>query len=218
MRVGTEAGKWARSVTRWLPTGMCQQFTRSAFGVGAYYGTAAIAWRNARYKHPTRNASSIPANVPVYWTGGSRGHGHAAVSIGGGLCKSTDWPSAGRVGVARIADIERVWGHRLVGWAEDINRVRVYAPRPKTADGPKRIRLSALRPGKQNPDVRDLQRALRAQPDLANLNPAGITGYYGDETRAMVRAFQRAQGWTGEDANGIVGPMSCKLLGLKVIR
>jgi len=218
MRIGAAATKWARGVGSWRPTGMCQQFTRSAFGVGAYYGTASKAWANAKHKHPTRNTSSIPAGVPVFWTGGSRGFGHAAVSIGGGLCRSTDWPRAGSVGTARISDIERVWGHRLVGWTEDINRVRVYAPKPKAAEGSKNVRLSNLRKGEKNADVADLQRHLRRQEGLPKLNPAGVTGFYGDETVAMVRAFQRSQGWKGADADGKMGPHTARLLGLRVVR
>ena len=42
--------------------------------------------------------------------------------------------------------------------------------------------------------------------------PAGATGYYGDQTRAAVSQFQRHQGWTGSDADGIVGAQSLAII------
>ncbi|MEU5425126.1 peptidoglycan-binding protein [Streptomyces olivoreticuli] len=40
----------------------------------------------------------------------------------------------------------------------------------------------------------------------------GPSDYYGDTTRAGVRAFQRDQGWSGSDADGNVGPVTWKRL------
>jgi hypothetical protein len=216
VRTGPEVGAWARNVHSWHPIGMCQQFTRSAFGVPAYYGSAALAWRMAAHRHPGR-PSAAPANVPGFFTGGSRGFGHAVVMLGRGLCRSTDWPHAYSVSTARVIDIERVWGLHYVGWTEDINRVQVYIPRLDNADGALRVHLRNLQPGLHNNDVRDLQKALRRRPELVRFNPGGVTGFFGDETRAMVRAFQRQQGWTGSDADGLVGPHTARLLGLKVV-
>jgi hypothetical protein len=212
VRTGAEAGAWAKAHTQWHPNGMCAQFTRSCFGVGALYGSARLQWLNAQHKHRTSDPLSIPAHVPVYWSGGSRGYGHVAFSVGGGLCRSTDWTSGGHVSVARISSIHAAWGHTLVGWAEDINRVRIWTP-PKPGTS---VHVGNLRPGKHNTDVADLQRALRSH-GYAKLNPAGVTGYFGDETRTMVRAFQRGHGWTGADADGIPGPETCRKLGLRVI-
>ena len=42
----------------------------------------------------------------------------------------------------------------------------------------------------------------------------GATGYYGDQTRAAVAAFQRKQGWTGPAADGLPGPQTFAKLGL----
>jgi hypothetical protein len=217
LRTGMVARAWAKLHTSWSPSGMCAQFVRSCFGVGAYYGSARLQWLNARYKHRTSDPNNIPPAVPIYWSGGSKGFGHVAFSVGGGLCRSTDWPSRGRVGIARVSDIHRLWGHTLVGWTEDINRVRVYAPpvASSAAAGERAVRLASLRPKRRNADVKDLQNALRRH-GLGHLNPSGVTGYYGKETRAMVRAFQKEQGWSGSDADGIVGPTTARLLGLTV--
>ncbi|WP_052848182.1 peptidoglycan DD-metalloendopeptidase family protein [Streptomyces avicenniae] len=44
--------------------------------------------------------------------------------------------------------------------------------------------------------------------------PSGATGFYGDETKAACRAFQRDQGWSGGDADGLPGPETMRRLGL----
>jgi peptidoglycan hydrolase-like protein with peptidoglycan-binding domain len=56
-----------------------------------------------------------------------------------------------------------------------------------------------------------LQRALIAQGFAI---PSGPTGWYGPETTKAVRAFQRAQGWTGSAADGIAGPVTLRRLGV----
>jgi len=132
VRTGAAAVRWCLSKTSWWPSGMCQQFTRTTFNVGSGAPSAAAAWHQANKRHPTNSTTGIPAAVPVFWLGGSRGFGHAAVSLGNGLCRSTDWPSAGRVGTARISDINRAWGQDFQGWTEDINEVTVWEkPKPK---------------------------------------------------------------------------------------
>jgi hypothetical protein len=130
-RMGKAAVQWALDHTSWTPSGMCQQFTRMSFGVGSGFPTAAAAWNGARKKHPTNDPMSVPPGVPVYYRGGSRGYGHACVSLGRGLVRSTDWPSRYRVGTARITDLERSWGQTFVGWTEDINGVTVYVDKRK---------------------------------------------------------------------------------------
>lgn len=126
-RTGADAVAWAKRQNSWHPTGMCLVFSRSAFEVSAYYGSAALAWRQAEHKHVV-NPGRCPAGVPVFWLGGSHGYGHIAVSIGGGLVRSTDWPRGGQVGTAAISTISRTWGQQFMGWTEDLNRVRIYTP------------------------------------------------------------------------------------------
>ena len=45
--------------------------------------------------------------------------------------------------------------------------------------------------------------------------PSGPTGMYGPETTRAVKAFQRAQGWRGGQADGIAGPETLRRLGVK---
>ncbi len=59
--------------------------------------------------------------------------------------------------------------------------------------------------------TRRLQRALIG---AGHAIPAGATGTYGDQTTAAVAAFQRAQGWSGSQADGIAGPETLRRLGV----
>ena len=111
--------------------GYCLKFTRTAFGVGPLRLDAASAWAEADLRHNISSGVDVPRGAPVFWLGGSRGHGHVAVSAGAGLCWSTDWGGAGRVNLAQIDAITSQWNLDLVGWTEDINEVRVW--QPKTA-------------------------------------------------------------------------------------
>ena len=137
VRMGKAAMDWARSQKRKSPSGMCQQFTRMAFNVGSGFPSASAAWNGSKKRHPTNNPMDVPPGVPVYFLGGSKGYGHAAVSLGNGLVRSTDWPSRYNVGTARISDIQRSWGQQFVGWTEDINGVTVWKkPEPKAPKTP----------------------------------------------------------------------------------
>jgi hypothetical protein len=119
----SSALSWAIA-QRCFPTGMCLKFVRTCYNVEPKYATAAIAWSKTRYRHST----TAPNGVPVWWTGGSRGFGHVAISAGGGFVISTDTAGRGRVGRTSIAHITSSWGQTYRGWTEDINAVRVYRP------------------------------------------------------------------------------------------
>ncbi len=62
---------------------------------------------------------------------------------------------------------------------------------------------SRLRYGQHNSDsVRHLQRELNAAVNAG----LPVTGNYLDKTRAAVAAYQRSQGWSGQDADGHIFP------------
>jgi peptidoglycan hydrolase-like protein with peptidoglycan-binding domain len=65
--------------------------------------------------------------------------------------------------------------------------------------------LDQLRYGASGPAVRALQARLVGRGLLA---PARATGSYDRATRSAVAAFQRAQGWRGSGADGLVGPLT----------
>lgn len=141
---------------------MCMQWTRLMFGIGAVgdfdgngRANAVDGWKSCRHRHPgDRNP---PAGVPVFWSGGSRGDGHAAVALGGGMIRSIDRPRAGVVGTVPLSDIERSWGLTYLGWAEDIGGVLIPTPPPPAPPAPKR------RP----PRVRNYLQTAKRQRDRA---------------------------------------------------
>lgn len=218
-RSAAAAVAWAKGY-HYFHTGYCQMFTRLAFAVGGGFATATKAWNGARYKHPTSlsNAGSIPAGVPVYWTGGSKGYGHAVVSLGGGLVRSTDWPSRGRVGTARIGDITRAWGLHFVGWTEDINGVRVYhgdsRPSGPTVDMSDVVR--AVKNGTRHRHGVLLKKAVAAEVGRGDMNLGGaklgpkFRKQYGLVQREYLRSIGAPV--TGSDTNGIPGASSLRWL------
>jgi len=109
--------------------GMCQQQTRMWSGISARYPDAATAWRNTNDRHPgNRNP---PRGAHVFWTGGSSGHGHVAMSLGGGKVRSTDAGGRGRVATVELGWVERNWGHHYAGWAWDNNEQTIPHSTPK---------------------------------------------------------------------------------------
>lgn len=111
---------------------MCQAFVVTMYGTGAVGdwdgdrdADAVDGWKKAKARgrvvtaDKIKSYKSIPAGVALYWTGGSRGYGHAAISIGDGQMISTDAGKAwGYVGQRDIGYISRVWknGLKFVGY------------------------------------------------------------------------------------------------------
>lgn len=103
-------------------TGLCLQRVRLCYGVAAKYPDAATAWKYAVHKH-TRGTPA--RGTLVFWTGGSAGHGHIAIATGDGYCWSTDIERPGYFDKVPIDRIAQKWGMQYVGFAEDVNGVRV---------------------------------------------------------------------------------------------
>jgi len=131
--------------------GLCLQRVRMAYGIAARFPDAASAWAGAAHKHPTTDLASIPAGVPVFWTGGAHGYGHVAVKAGGDTVDvwSTDLERPGHFDRVDGRRIGATWGLRLVGWTEDLNGVRVYTPAPPKP-APKPAPAPAARPIRPN--------------------------------------------------------------------
>lgn len=105
-----------------------------------------------------------PAGYPVSFKGGGRGHGHRAISLGGGKARSTDFDGntkryrAGVLGNGTITEIERAMGVTYLGWSETIDGY----PIPKDAPTPaKEVPVTA----KPLPPVASLYRQITS---LAN--------------------------------------------------
>lgn len=115
--------------------GMCLRFSQSFFGAPVRYRSAWEAWQNQTYRHPP--SDPLP-NVPVllwYSHWGTYGRplsyenwGHVTPLVPGvGIFSSPDSPYAGwsQSRFSTIAEVERAFNCKYVGWSEDINGLRV---------------------------------------------------------------------------------------------
>ena len=105
---------------------MCLAFVRTTFRLPGNEGSAISAWHAAKHKH--KHDTHPPAGVPVFWSGGSSGAGHVAVSLGNGWIISTDQPYSGHVSKVKLSKIADDWGLHYLGWTEDLEGVRIYTP------------------------------------------------------------------------------------------
>lgn len=119
------AARTARNAVndRYNPPGYCLQQVRLWAGIGPDYLTATKAWYNTNDRHP--GGRRPPRGSFVYWTGGSHGYGHIALSLGKGMIRSTDSGGSGRVATVPLRWVEQHWGLRYAGWAWDVNEVTV---------------------------------------------------------------------------------------------
>lgn len=113
--------------------GYCLQQVRTWCGIPGRYPTAASAWANTNDRHTDRRP---PRGAAVFWTGGSHGYGHIALSLGDRnrdgvtAIRSTDI-GLGHVGTVSLGWIEDNWHLHYAGWAWDINEVRIPHTRGK---------------------------------------------------------------------------------------
>lgn len=115
-----QAATRAKQYTTWR-INYCLNFVRNMLTptVSSPFGglpDAITAWNKAQKKV---TSGTPPAGAPVYWRTFSHPYGHVAISLGGGYCRSTDWPSKGRVGTVAISRITSAWGMRYLGWSRD---------------------------------------------------------------------------------------------------
>lgn len=124
--------RWGRKAVNWAygqitnPSQswyrMCQSFVRQSFGLPGIYDTADEAWW-AGLKRGNTPINDIPAGVPVYW-----GPNHVALSVGDGLCISSDVVTAGQVDEVPIASLHNgaIWGLDWRGWSPECSGRRIY--------------------------------------------------------------------------------------------
>lgn len=123
--------------------GMCLKRTREYYGVGPLYSAAKLSLAGAQrlgkaYQVGFEDVDRIPRGAVVYWTGPNSQYGHVAISLGGGMCVSTDVPR-GRFGKINIATLARAWGYTAIFWSPLVNDVRVWAPRRPVPVNLKRV-------------------------------------------------------------------------------
>lgn len=204
---------------------MCQAYcvTRAGTGaVGDYDGDGAAdaqdGWKKAKAKGKVvlakdiNNLKDVPAGTFCYWEGGSHGYGHVAISIGNGRIQSTDAPTWGRIGQVDISWISQHWGNGLkfVGYVvtDGNGHKMVDTGPPKPTD---RMDPASYGPGKTGPQITWLGERLVLH-GFGGAYDVGPGPRWGEADRANVRAFQRAQGWTGDNADGYPGKETLKRL------
>jgi hypothetical protein len=102
--------------------GYCLQFTRECFDVGPVHASAIDAWHASITPHPGDRA--VPPAVPAYFDSNSP-HEHVCISTEAGTYVSTFNAEVRKY--SSLGAVEQAFG-RFLGWAEDINGVRVYDP------------------------------------------------------------------------------------------
>jgi hypothetical protein len=113
----------AKASTYNIP-GQCLGWAREQADIPSRYSTAAVAWEHATGRHP--GDLTPPRGAAVYWTGGSSGAGHIAISVGHGLVRSSDAGGSGVVATVSVRQLTREWGDlTYVGWADSINGYRI---------------------------------------------------------------------------------------------
>lgn len=121
--------------------GTCQLWTRTQYGAPSAGdqdrdgdADAVDGWKSepAKYRHVDRHP---PRGVPVAWSGGRNGYGHRAISLGGGLIRSTDAGGTGKVATVQLGWVERTWGLHYLGWSESISGIKIPLP-PRPAPEP----------------------------------------------------------------------------------
>jgi hypothetical protein len=98
------------------------------------YAGAWIQWENATHKHP--GDPHPPTGVPVYFSGGK--WGHIALSLGGGMCRSTDAGGRGVVADRPLSWFASAWGRPYAGWSEDVGGVIIPGGAPAHRPEPKK--------------------------------------------------------------------------------
>ena len=210
IRTGNDAIEVARKMAvynTYVHYGTCLMQTRQYFNVSSLYPDAATGWRNAKYRHPTQDVNKIPRGVPIWWTGGSSGYGHVAISTGNGYCYSTDFNRIERVSKVRINDITNSWGLQFQGWTNDINGVTVYKPAERPI-----IHLSHVKPKHTSRDILALKRVLKKK----GFKGMVLIPYFGNGLRKAYAGYQKRLGYKGEAADGTPGRDSLRKLGFRV--
>ncbi len=112
--------------------GYCGQTVQGWLGGHGLHGPTAIAaWDGAPAS--MKHTGTPPAGVAVYFRGGKSGH--VALSLGNGMIRSTDWPSAGQTGTTSIQTLQLAWGKKYVGWASQYaTGGKVNGPGTATSD------------------------------------------------------------------------------------
>lgn len=187
----------------------CAQLTRYACKAG---GQELVSGANAQWKniewYKTGTIDTLPdvPGVILYHMDGNGEMSHTGVYVGNGCAVEA---RAAKYGVVKTKVKDRTWTHWAVlpgVLSGDGGQSSIQAEKPKesTSEAPKTtsgtavITMKTLRNGNKGTQVKVLQWLLNE-----NGYDAGIVdGDFGTNTRAAVRAYQKAKGL---EADGVVG-------------
>lgn len=106
------------AVTRSWAVGMCDNFCANMYGwTASGYVDAVAHWKALPAAVRHSGDREVPAGMLAFWSGG---HGHVAISAGGGDVWSTDIAGAGTVARVPLARIAADWGKPYLGWGEPV--------------------------------------------------------------------------------------------------
>jgi len=173
--------------------GMCLMYVRTWLEIGSQNPDAISAWNNAKHKH--KGDTNPPRGAPVFWSGGA--HGHIALAVNHDQARSTDTASTGVVGTKDLGWWAANWGHKYLGWTEDLNGTTI--PYLGKASGAKadwrasgKVYVEKLHEGvTQSDSVSRLRYRLTNHKDLPKNVRPGYGAAYGDATVEAVRWWQR---------------------------
>ncbi len=196
----------------------CQQFVRSCVDASAWAPSAIAAWhaipaahRHSGYPRAGSIAYFDKPGIPDH-----REFGHTVFVVEKGMTWSTDALRYGHVDLVPYTWFAAHWNMRYLGWIDwtpsgKINLAPVSLPPTYAYRQGKKVYRSKMRLGQMNSDsVWNVTLALRAKYARTEIP---IDDYTAD-VKHDVAVFQRSKGWTGTNADGIVGPGTCKALGL----
>lgn len=176
-----EAADAAENTHRNEP-GMCQQVTRTwllgpSAGDRDHDGDADAVdgWLSEPQQARHAGDRNPPRGVPVSWSGGRKGHGHRALSLGNGKIRTTDGDGEGIVATRDLRWPEQEWGLHYLGWSESITGLTI--PEPPAPLPPQPTRLTNFHKGRPYYNLKILDRAVAngrtdIKDDLRRINAA----------------------------------------------
>lgn len=120
--------------------GMCQQWTRDLYNAPSVGDVdldgdadAIDGWKKEHGRHA--GDRTAPRGFPMTWSGGSKGHGHRAISLGQNRVRTIDGNGPGRVATVTMDFFEKNWNMKYIGWSETISGiaipvVKIAIPKP----------------------------------------------------------------------------------------
>lgn len=200
--------------------GMCLKYVRTWLEIPSSASDAIGAWNAADHKH--KDSQKPPRGAPVFWKGGSSGHGHIALAVDTDDGRSTDTPSSGKVSTQNGNWWRNNWGLEYLGWTEDLNGVWIpYLKGGGSSDSPYAsgdVYVEKLVFHQQNSDSvkRLCYRLMTMNAMPGSHRPPHLVANYSDEVMEASRYWQRnikpgvkgpsdGESWSNQQANTIFG-------------